>query len=136
MPVRKQTIALEGFKGLQAAFKLASVELISELKDTLFVVTEPVRADAVQLAGQEITKMTTEWSQFRLGITPTSVYVAPVQRGTKAASRKRPKFAGLLLGRSMIPALEENQPHVIEGVDKMLGDIGRKWEQVPKGSDG
>jgi hypothetical protein len=67
---------------------------------------------------------------MRVGVTQTSVYVAPRHRGTRDGRRRRPNLAGLLLQRSMLPALTRNQPRVVREVDEMLAKVGRKWERV------
>lgn len=64
---------------------------------------------------------------MRVGVTRTSVYVAPKQRQTRDARRKRKNLANLLLGEAMLPALDRNIGEVTERVDDVLGDVGRAW---------
>lgn len=67
---------------------------------------------------------------MRIGVTQRSVYVAPQQRGTRIQHRKRPNLALLLLGESMIPAVEQNQNEIINGLDAMLRDVENVWGRI------
>jgi hypothetical protein len=126
----KETVQISGLKELSRAFKAADVATAKELRTTLRVVVEPVRASAESLAVQGIPKIGLRWSQMRIGITQTSVYLAPRQRGVRGGPKHRPNLAVLLLGRSMEPALINNQAQVIEGFDAMLGTVGAVWERA------
>lgn len=131
MPAVGNTIRVEGLRDLQRAFTLADKTLERELRDTLREVAEPVRADAERLAVAGIPTIGLPWSRMRVGVTRTSVYVAPRQRGVRGnATRKRPNLAGLLLGRAMLPALEQNEPRVAAEMDKVLATVGKAWERV------
>lgn len=128
MPAVGQTLAVEGLAGLQRAFRVADATLVKELRDTLREVAEPVRSDAETLARSAIPRIGLPWSQFRVGVTSTSVYVAPRQRGVRRGQRGRPNLADLLLGRSMLPALDRNQSRIEGEMELMLGTVGRAWE--------
>lgn len=131
MPAVGQTVRVEGLRELQRAFAVADKTLERELKDTLREVAEPVRADAERLAVSGIPRIGLTWSRMRVGVTKTSVYVAPRKRGVRGNdSRKRPNLAGLLLGRSMVPALEQNEARVVREMNEMLEQVGRAWERV------
>jgi hypothetical protein len=124
-------IAVEGLKELTRAFRLADTTLSKELRVALRQAAEPVRADAESLAVQEIRKIGVPWSRMRVGVTQTAVYVAPRQRGRSTPpQRRRPNLADLLLGRSMVPALEENHAEVLARMDQMLATVGHAWEAV------
>lgn len=131
MPV--EPLHIEGLRDLSRAFRLADKELIRELRVSLRKVAEPVRVDAQHLALTEIRRMTLPWSEMRVGVSQTSVYVAPKKRGVKTRGkdpRRRPNLFDLLLGRSLEPALEHNEGRVVFEVEKMLGSVGRAWERV------
>lgn len=129
MPAFGQTVRVEGFRDLQRAFKLADETLAREFRDELREAAEPVRLDAERLAVAGIPKIGLAWSRMRVGVTQTSVYVAPKQRGTRTSlPSRRPNLADLLLGRAMVPALKRNEPRVVEAVDDLLGRIGKAWE--------
>lgn len=131
MPAVGETLRVDGLRELQHAFKLADKTLERELRATLREVAEPVRADAERLAVAGIPTIGLAWSRMRVGVTRTSVYVAPRQRGVRGnASRKRPNLASLLLGRAMLPALERNEPQVAIEMDRMLATVGRAWERA------
>lgn len=121
-------VRLEGLRELTRAFKKADRTLAAELRVGLHAAAEPVRADAERLAVEAIPRIGVPWSRMRVGVTTREVYVAPRQRGSRIPHRRRPNLAALLLGRSMVPALNDNRQAVIRGVDAVLGSVGRAWE--------
>lgn len=123
-------VRVQGLRELNRAFKVADARLAKELRVALRDAAEPVRAEAEQLALSTITRMTVPWSQMRIGVTSTRVYVAPRQRGARQPQRKRPNLAALLLRRSMLPALDHNQAEVVHRLDEMLGTVGQAWEHA------
>lgn len=129
MPPRATTrpVRVEGLRELHRAFRVASDVLTKELKDGLRDAAEPVRSDAQSGASTRIRNIGPDWSRFRIGVTTTSVYVAPAQRSTRTR-RKRKNLAGLLLGEAMLPALERNIGEVEERVEDVLGTVARAWE--------
>ena len=132
MPASASTVRVEGLRDLQRAFKLADRAQEKDLKVTLRRVAEPVRSEAELLAASGIPRIGVPWSRMRVGVTQTSVYVAPRQRGDRArgSRRRRPNLAGLLLSRAMLPALAHNQQRVVREVDAMLGRVGSVWERA------
>ncbi len=123
-----ETIHVQGLRELNRAFKAADRTLSRELRVSLRAAVEPVRTTAEQLATEQIPRIGVPWSQMRIGVTTTSVYLAPKQRGTKFQSRRRPNLAKLLLERSMQPALEQNESLVVENVERTLATVGLAWE--------
>lgn len=130
MPAAGETVQVQGLRELNRAFALASRELVTEMNDTLRKVAEPVRSDAEALSTAAIPRIGMQWSRMRVGVTRTSVYVAPRKRGSRDARRKRPNLAGLLLDRAMLPALNRNEHRVTVGVEQLLHKIGRDWERL------
>lgn len=128
MPIQQRTLTVRGLTDLQKAWAVADKETSKELRAALKDAAEPVRADAQQLATLTIRHMTPEWARMKVGVTRRSVYVAPKHRETRVRSRKRPKFADLLAGRAMQPALDRNISRVRVEVDEALQNVGRKWE--------
>lgn len=112
---------------MQRAFKLADKVLQRELREKLREVAEPVRATAERLAVERIPTVGLPWSRMKVGVTPRSVYIVPRQRGRR---HRRPAFGNLLLGRSMVPAVEQNEPRVLDGMEDVLVTVGRAWERV------
>lgn len=132
MPAVEETVTVSGLRDLQRAFKLADVEEARLLRVTLRTVVEPVRADAERFAVAGISRIGLPWSRMRIGVTQSSVYVAPRERGKfsrRNPKLRRPKFAPLLLAQE-VRALDVNRPLVVAGVERMLAEVGRKWESV------
>lgn len=123
-------VRVEGLRELNRAFRLADRELATELRGRLKDAAEPVRADAERLAAASIPRIGLPWSRMRVGVTTNNVYVAPKHRGTRDERRRRRNLAGLLLERSMLPALDQNKDDVVRAVDNLLVEIGRDWERV------
>lgn len=127
-----ETISVEGLTALQRAFKAADVSVQRELRKSLRVAAEPVRADAEVLAVASIRRIGVPWSRMRVGLTNREVYLAPRERGQKGRDQRlrRPNLRDLLLGRAMEPALEQNRGAVIAGVEHTLATVGRVWEEA------
>jgi len=124
------SVKVRGYRELQKAFKVADKALKKELRDALKDVAEPVREDAQQLARSSISHIGNDWAQMRTGITTKVVYVAPKQKGTRDRSRKRPKLATLLAGKSLEPALERNKHQLEARVGRALDTVGNAWEHA------
>lgn len=118
---------VRGAEDVQRAITLASEEVRKEIRTKLRAYVEPVRADA-QLYGAAI-GAGTEWSQMRSGSTRSMGYVAPRERGTRDQSRKRRNFAGRLLRRAMIPALDKNRHAIGQRFDAFLGRVERAFNR-------
>lgn len=129
MPAER-TIRVEGLADLNRAFALADRKVRLEKNQQLRELAEPVRVDAENLAVATIPRIGLSWSRMRVGVTRTTVYVAPKQRGSRHPGTRRPNLAGLLHGRAMVPALNANTPQIVGGVDRWLGEVGRSWENA------
>lgn len=131
MPDVTQPVRVEGLRQLSKAFKAADATLHKELKAALRQVAEPVKVDAEILAAERIRRIGFPWSRMRVGITQSSVYVAPQERGRRSRNNRairRPNLKPLLLDRAMEPALASNIPEIEAGLEEMLGTVGRAWE--------
>lgn len=124
------TLRVEGFRDFQRALKVAEAELHKEFRTTLRKVAEPVRTDAERLAVSAIPTIGLPWSRMRVGVTQTSVYVAPKRRGRGGPNSRRPNLKGLLLGRALDPALDMNEERITQGFEDALLDVARKWERA------
>lgn len=127
-------IRVEGLTELQRAFKRADAKLHKELRGRLKDAADPVAVEAARLSHREIRNVVEgdPWSRMRVGVTQTTVYVAPKQRGVKGRGlghRRRPNLAPLLMDRAMQPALDNNIADVTRAVDDLLFDVGREWER-------
>lgn len=111
------------------ALLLAGADFHKEKNLRLRSFARPVANDAQRLATERITNIGRQWDDMRVGVTPDMVYVAPRQRGTKIASRKRVKFAALLMGTAMIPALELNRDSVARKIDELCERMVRRFNR-------
>ncbi len=111
------------------AFSKAGKDAKKYIRREFRAIAQPVAEDAERLAFSEIRRMShsPRWARMRVGVTQSSVYVVPAERGTKVASRRRKNFAPLMMNRAMAPALEQNQAEIIEGVERALEHIARDW---------
>lgn len=124
----ERTVRVEGLRELSRAFALADKAERKMFRDTLKEVAEPVRSDAEALARIAIKPGAISWSSMRVGVTRTSVYVAPRRRRTVGTRRRN--LAAILMDSAMSPALERNRDDVERATDDMLGDVARLWERV------
>lgn len=132
MAASSETIRVEGLRSLERAFAASDAKLKRELNGRIRQAAEPVRVDAEHLAVAGIRRMTTEWSRMRIGGIRAGAYVAPKARSVRGRNPKhRPNLATMLLGRSMLPALDRNQSEVVRRLDQFLGEIERGWALVP-----
>jgi len=130
MPAVGETLRVDELADLNRAFRLADRTLARELRGGLRDAAEPVRLDAERLATARISRIGVPWSRMRVGVTTHTVYVAPRQRGTRFAQRKRSNIAGLLIERAMVPALRANELRVVAEMEQVLGTVGRAWENA------
>lgn len=121
---------------MQRAFRVADKTLSRELRKGLRDSAEPVRSDAEMLAGTRISNMgapasadAQDWRRMRVGVTRTSVYVAPRSRAS-SGSRKRRNLFDLMTGRSLEPALDANVDEVTRRLDDVLGTVGAAWDRA------
>lgn len=122
--------AVIGSEELRRAFVAAGTSFNQEMVSRIRYFAEPVATDAESLAIASIHHGMVPWEQMRTGATGKGlpiVYVAPRQRGTRIAARKRPKFARHLLRRAMEPALERNRERITMNIDTLLARMERKW---------
>lgn len=120
-------IRVEGLRELQRAFALADKATRSKLRVSLRHVAEPVRAAAESLAVQAIPRGKIPWSSMRVGVTRSSVYVAPKQR--RRVGTPRPNFAAILM-EPMQAALDANQEGIADDFDDVLTDVANLWERA------
>ena len=121
-------IVVEGLADLNRAFAVADRTLSKELRKGLRESAEPVRSDAQNLALGDIRNMTEAWSRMRVGVTRTTVYVAPRSRGSRRPGSRRRNLFELMAGRALEPALDSNVEDVTRRLDDVLGTVGRAWE--------
>lgn len=125
-------IAIKGQQQLIRAFRVADKATARALRDEFRQVAEPIRADAEGLAAETIPRIGPRWSRMRVGVTTRVVYVAPRERAVRNYDdpRARPKFADLMMGRAMEPALDRNRDRVEQAAERALDHIADIWERV------
>lgn len=126
-------ISVRGLTDLQRAFKFAEHDIHKDLRVALLSAGDPVRRAAEQLAVSAISRIGIPWSRMRVGVTRSSVYVAPVERGLQSRTNRklrRRKLKPLLLESALDPALEMNRSKVIGEVEDTLSDLARAWSRL------
>ncbi len=98
---------VKGRKELEAAFLELRREVLAGIKPGLLAAAKPIADDAHSKTLQDITHIGQPWSQFRIGATVHTVYVAPKRRRRPGGS-PRPNLAPLLY-REMEAAVARNQ---------------------------
>jgi hypothetical protein len=133
MAGEQRAVRIEGLAQLRTAFRVAGTEMSKDLDAALRSSAEPVKFDAQGFAASALKPgKTVVWSSMRVGITRHTVYVAPVQKGTRGRNRRsRPKLFDRLMDRALNPALEANTAKVEQEVKDAIRDMGRAWERVP-----
>jgi hypothetical protein len=120
------TIKVEGLRGLQRASRAAGKETAREVTRALKDAAVPVQQTAQRLAATDA-RAGAKWSGMRIGATTKKVYVAPSARRTGGSPR--PNFAGRLMSRAMLPALEQKQDEVMRRMEKALDNIADVFEK-------
>lgn len=118
-------IKVAGIREVNFAFKEVGGKIPAEMRATLRAVAEPVRSRAEQLGESNITNIGSVWERMRVGVTASSVYVAPKTR--RKGGSPRPNLAPLLLNEAMEPALEQSTVAVVRGFDLMLGRLNSRF---------
>lgn len=115
------SIRIEGIRELNRAFAQISLEVKRDNVRKLREATEPARAKAEELAVSNIRNIGGRWSQMRLGVITRGVYLAPKAR--RRGGSPRPNLGGLLLKRSMLPAVREAQPEIVARLEVWLDGL-------------
>ena len=129
----RNAFVVSGLGDLNKAFRLAGKESSLELRVSLQRIVKPVRVGAEARALTSIRRMSEspKWAGMRTGVTRHSAYVAPKQKGVCGRGpRRRKNLAPLLLNRAMLPAFDANRGVVRHELDRMLDEVGRKWENA------
>ncbi len=120
-----QAVKVHGLKELTRDFKKMSKELSKDITKGLKDAAEPVRAGAEPLALGQIRNMsrTPRWAAMKLGASAAKGTVTMYPAARRAGGSGRTNLKGLLLERSMEPALEQNADKVKDNVNDLLGNI-------------
>ena len=122
-------IKIKGLTDLNRVLRVAEKDVRVGIRAELRHTAEPVRADAEQLATARISNIGINWSRMKVGVTQSSVYVAPRQRGTKTRRRKRPNLAVRMMNEAMQPALDKNTAEVERRINAMLHGVADKFNR-------
>lgn len=114
-------IRVQGLQELSRAFGRISADLRAEVRSELAAAGEPVRARGESLARSDIRNIGDRWSQMRIGVTSSLVYVAPKARRRRGSPR--PNLAPLLMDKALQPALDQSAPEIVAHMDAMLGRL-------------
>jgi len=126
-------IRVENYKEVIRAFGKASATLERGFKGSLREAAEPIADTAERLAGSGVIDNLggdDPWTKMRIGVTRSSVYVAPVERGRRTRSNSaigRPNLKPLMLDRAMEPALDAHRDEVIGNIEDLLGYVARTF---------
>lgn len=127
-------LAVRGLRELNTALARADRDVRLGIRKELRAVAEPVRSTAELLAPTAVRKIETgdRWSLMRIGITRTSVYVAPRERGVKRGNPAgRPNLAPMLAGGALEPALDRNAARVERELERMLDTVAARFNRRP-----
>lgn len=133
--LNEQAIRVENYREVLRAFGRAEKTLERGFKKSLREAADPIREDVERRAGSGVIENLhsgDRWTDMRIGVTRSFVYVAPRERGRRTRSRPavaRPNLKPLLLERAFAPALRENRDQVIENVEGVLFAMGRAWDE-------
>ena len=116
-------VKVKGLKELTRDFKKISKDLSKELTRELKDAAEPVRAGAEPLALGQIRNMTTKWAAMKIVVSNAKGTVIMVPTAKRRGGSGRTNLKGLLLDRSMEPALAQNADKVKDNINDLLGDI-------------
>jgi hypothetical protein len=121
----KETVRVKGLQELTRDFKKISKDLSKEITKGLTHAAEPVRAGAEPLALGQIRNMprTPKWAAMKIATSSAKGTVKMFPAVKRAGGSGRPNLKGLLLERSMEPALEQNADRVRGNINDLLGNI-------------
>jgi hypothetical protein len=127
------TLVVENYRELMRALAKADRDVRLGVRRELRHVAQPVQLTIEQLALSEIRNMhkSPQWARMRIGVTRTSVYVAPKQRGArKNPYARRPNFKPLMMARALEPGLKRTQPLVLARFGAMLDELVARFNHT------
>ncbi len=119
-------VRVKGLKELTRDFKKISKDLDKKLTGELLDAVKPVKDTAEQKALTSISNMTSDWATMKttVGRAKGQVLMFPASRGKRYS---RPNLANLLLERAMDPAVTENEDHVVQALDDLIGNLADRY---------
>jgi len=120
------SIKVEGVPELEAAFARMAADTKRGVRKSLREAAQPVQERAERLAVAQIRNIGDRWSRMRIGSTGKMlVYVAP--RAKRRGGSPRPNLRGLLLNKSMNPALDESKPEVTARIQAAVDEAAARF---------
>lgn len=123
------TLVVAGLEQIQRSLAKSGPEVDKAMRIGLRTAADPVAKTAhyLELGAIRNMKFSQQWSVNRVGVTRSSVYVAPKQKGVKTRHwddpRRRPNLVGLVMERAYKPALQLEAPFVERAVYQLLGRV-------------
>lgn len=118
------SVRVQGLAETIRAFDRLEASVAKEVRESLREAGEKTRETAESYAFGGITNIGNEWGEMRLGVTRSSVYIAPANR--RSFGSPRPAFGRLLLTVAMLPAAERNRDATIAGIEAALDNLTRE----------
>lgn len=116
-------VRVRGLTAANRAFARLGPNMKFVLREALSRAADPVAEDAASYAYTRIDNMhlSPRWARMRVGTTLSLVYVAPASR--RRGGSPRPNLAGLLMDRSMEPALTRNVPRILTAAEAAISIV-------------
>lgn len=132
------TVRVEGLRELLKVTDALPKQIKKDVRKELRRVAEPVRDTATLLFLAKVSKSgvhdrgkVVDPKKTRYGISVRKVGTISVEQRVRAKSgnrlKKRPKFTDTVMERSLAPALERNEGEVMDGFNRVLDSLERRW---------
>ena len=128
--VGEVALVVENYTQLMKTLKYAPKDVRLGVRKEYRTIARPVKATAEGLALSEVRNIGPAWSKFRIGITQSSVYVAPKEKGLRQRGhpRARDTFDELLAERVTLPTATKHRGQVERDFEQMLDRLVTKWD--------
>lgn len=113
-------LVVKGADDLERAFKQVRKETLKELRPALRKAAEPVRAEAARRFAP-INPESAEGYKVRVRIRGVAV-----EQSRRRTTGTRADFGRLQMREALIPALDAKQQFVLDTVEEMVDDVGRR----------
>ena len=121
-------VQVEGLRELLRVTDKLPAHVKREVRKELRAVAEPVRHDAQALF---LARVDPHRAKTRYGVSVRKAGTISVEQRVKGKHRepqyRRPKFTDRVRDRSLLPALEQNEREVVEGFNRVLDSLERRW---------
>lgn len=121
----KGTVVVRGLRDLNRTLKHAEKNVRREVRAAEREIAAPVKSAAERYAVDNISHIDTRsaWWKMRIGVTQKLIYVAPLRRGKKTGTQKRPKFDDTLWDKALKPAQADHQADFEARVEDALDTV-------------